>query len=113
MRDEKPRHGKAALLSGRQIAVRQMGNAGEFHRIGSLFDSHAVPPFGVAEKGFPEVEVFRDRQFALHAVSVTEIVAEFPSGTDLVAAIHMADGAARFRTKEASDDPQQSRLSRT
>ena len=72
--DQQPRQRDAPLLTGGEIAERQMRHAGEPDLVDGLVDRHAFPAFRPLE-ALPEGQVLRHLELPFHRVAVTEIVA--------------------------------------
>ncbi|MBP1873301.1 hypothetical protein J2Z19_003016 [Ensifer adhaerens] len=109
--DKQLGHSHAALLAGRKITEGQMRNAGKADGLHSFGEIPARAAGRITHEVFPEGKIFRDGEFALHRISVAEIVAELRRMTHFRRAILKFE-TAFFSHQKTGQNTQQSRLSR-
>jgi hypothetical protein len=111
--DEQFGEGYPALLAGGEITEGKVGDFRKANGVGGVLDGETGTASDIAEKGAPEIEVFCNRKFTLHRISMAEVVADFAGLPAFRALLAVEDDSAFFRSQEAGGHTQQSGLSRS
>jgi hypothetical protein len=107
VRNQEPGDRGAPPLAGRQIAERQMPDAGKPDDLQGLLGGQ----FRLAAEIAPEAQILRDAECRLHRVLMAEIVAGGGNGRECLAAAFEGDAPA-CRRQKTRDNAKQRRFSR-
>jgi hypothetical protein len=111
--DEQLGEGYPALLAGGEITEGKVSDSRKTDRFGGVLDGEAGSAACVTEKDTPEIEIFCNRKFILHRVSMAKVVADLARMATSRAPFVVKYDSAFFRPQQSGGHTQQSGLSRS